>query len=625
VTPEPLQFEPTEELWSLTAAMCDGAISPQEVERLESLLRADPQTRLFYATYMDLHGRMHWWFRGRHPESPAADRQGPQSSEGAALPPLDSVGLPASAVTAVGDGALLRTQSGLFFPMLNSPLGSFVFSYAAAVVIVGIGIALAWMCHVSDPVVRRRDVAGLDSSPAIERREARGREVVSVARVTSMVEAAWSDANSAPSMQRVLLGAKFALASGFVEITYDTGAKVILEGPCTYKVESNSGGYLERGRLTARVESAVGSRQSAVNNTTPKHKGKNSSSHALPTADCPPPTVFSVRTPTATVTDLGTEFGVEVDPRGATQSHVFRGMVKVCAVDAAGNPRGREQAFGANQSARVEAGSDPKQVIVVTVDAAAARAFADGFVREMPRRETKTLDLADVVAGGDGFGKACDRGINPGNGQIIELFVQVGYTESDGRYHRVEGRPYIDGVFVPKAATAVQLDSAGHTFDELGNSDSRCPRCLWTGVIPAGDKVKLDTIIGGVDYAAPERRPLYISSNLGITFDLEAIRRANPRAKIVAFDALAALAAPSGNADVFVFIDGKRFVQQRLKKRDRSRPIQIALKVGDRFLTLVSADGGNGIAADWIIWSNPRLTLTGYNLGAKDTGSGHTK
>ena len=45
-----------------------------------------------------------------------------------------------------------------------------------------------------------------------------------------------------------------------------------------------------------------------------------------------PPPSFSVRTPTATVTDLGTEFGVEVNEQGDTTSHVFVGQVKVASV-----------------------------------------------------------------------------------------------------------------------------------------------------------------------------------------------------------------------------------------------------------------------------------------------------
>ena len=39
--------------------------------------------------------------------------------------------------------------------------------------------------------------------------------------------------------------------------------------------------------------------------------------------------LFTIKTPTATVTDLGTEFGVEVEPTGATSASVFRGVIEV--------------------------------------------------------------------------------------------------------------------------------------------------------------------------------------------------------------------------------------------------------------------------------------------------------
>ena len=62
----------------------------------------------------------------------------------------------------------------------------------------------------------------------------------------------------------VSLGDKYALASGLMEITYDTGAKVILQGPVTYEVESKDGGYLSVGKLTARLEKkAEGGRRKA--------------------------------------------------------------------------------------------------------------------------------------------------------------------------------------------------------------------------------------------------------------------------------------------------------------------------------------------------------------------------
>ena len=51
--------------------------------------------------------------------------------------------------------------------------------------------------------------------------------------------------------------------------------------------------------------------------------------------------LFSVRTPTAVVTDLGTEFGVEVGKDGNTNSHVFRGSVRVRLVGEKGRERER--------------------------------------------------------------------------------------------------------------------------------------------------------------------------------------------------------------------------------------------------------------------------------------------
>ena len=49
-----------------------------------------------------------------------------------------------------------------------------------------------------------------------------------------------------------------------------------------------------------------------------------------------PNSLFFVRTPTATVTDLGTEFGVEVSDRGMTHVQVFQGVVKARATGAGG-------------------------------------------------------------------------------------------------------------------------------------------------------------------------------------------------------------------------------------------------------------------------------------------------
>ena len=117
-----------------------------------------------------------------------------------------------------------------------------------------------------------------------------------------MVDCKWNGGS------RVSLGQKCELASGLMEITYDTGAKVILQGPVTYEVEAN-GGYLAVGKLTGKLEKKTSDPQSLT------------------------PNPFRIRTPTATVTDLGTEFGVEVDETGSVSTYVFAGAVRIAQKD----------------------------------------------------------------------------------------------------------------------------------------------------------------------------------------------------------------------------------------------------------------------------------------------------
>ena len=67
-----------------------------------------------------------------------------------------------------------------------------------------------------------------------------------------------------------------------MEITYNTGAKVILQGPATYGIESTSGGYLSLGKLTARVEDkGPGTRGQGSEKANPKSEIRN------PKSPCP--------------------------------------------------------------------------------------------------------------------------------------------------------------------------------------------------------------------------------------------------------------------------------------------------------------------------------------------------
>ena len=352
------------ELADLLSRLCDGEIGQADWDRLETLLLNDPAAQDLYRRFVALDVELAWRGAGR----PAPSHFYPSASG-----PVPSVIIESS-------GPLQAPASTLY------PFGSFVFSYAAAVVIVGIGLLIGWAYQVSitRPDQRESVHVAPPSKPADLRSD---HELVFVGRVTDMVECQWADPKAGTiNYAFVPLGRNYALASGLMEITYDTGVRVILQGPCTYQVESPSGGYLSQGCLTARVEKRgrggegetrrLGNLIVERSNSQPIFGLPVSKSPPLPLSPSP---LFAVRTPTARIADLGTEFGVEVDPSGVSTAQVYQGKVELLPVGADAN-RGKAIRLEKNESARVEVGKD-RIARVVRQPAQPSR-----FVRQMPKR-----------------------------------------------------------------------------------------------------------------------------------------------------------------------------------------------------------------------------------------------
>ena len=194
-----------------------------------------------------------------------------------------------------------------FHATINYLPSGWLMAYLVATVMTAVGLLVCSHTYVSRPD-QVTSLSPLDTKQtAIPGQTA---ENPVVGRITGMAGCRWSNPQTAPTQNtQVPLGQKYAMASGLLEITYDTGAKVLLQGPVTYEVKSQNGGFLATGRMTGWVgaKSARG---------------------------------FAVQTPTAVVTDLGTEFGVDVDRDGRTVSHVFRGSVQMQIAPAIGSKNG---------------------------------------------------------------------------------------------------------------------------------------------------------------------------------------------------------------------------------------------------------------------------------------------
>ena len=258
------------------------------------------------------------------------------------------------------------------------------------------------------------------------------------------------------------------------------------------------------------------------------------------------------------------------------------------------------------------------------------------FVRQIPKQGVKIFDLVDVVAGGDGFSGRRGAGIDPTTGRATGTHAKLDkdlHFAGDGKYHRVPALPLVDGVFIPDGrAGPVQTDSAGHACEEFPATANRTGGYIWAGgAMPTSvDHPRMiRTELDGVDYASPGHGLLFLHANKGITFDLAAIRRANPGYKLIRFRAVAgntetvSAEGLAAYADLWVLVDGQvRFRRREINGLNGAFSVAIPLDESDRFLTLAATDGGNGIDNDWIVFGDPRLELVPARL---TTGSAPQK
>jgi len=365
------------------------------------------------------------------------------------------------------------------------------------------------------------------------------------------------------------------------------------------------------------------------------------------------------------VTDLGTEFGVEVDKNDDTTSHVFQGMVVVQAgirgfgdsvignseigdwgmigdsdkrpaTAVAGGDSDQSVTLSAGQSIRVgrvrETHQEPAAGESIDGTGLASGTLRFTHPRVSPQfvrriiQQPKYLDLLDIVAGGDGTGNRRERGIDPTTGMEDPLFVPD-YRETSRDYRTVDWSKFIDGIFVIGKESA-RLDSAGHVFS-FPDANGLFYGSIWsraaeispiyrTAVESSQSARRWVYAMGAGEQFMPKRRGLLCSySNAGITFDLEAIRTANPNLRPAKFQSVAGLAdgrlahGGSGTADLWIFVDGRlAFKRMRVQPDDGVFEVSVELGHRDGFLTIVVTNGGDDHSWDWFVFGDPVLEMS---------------
>ena len=373
-----------DELGRLLVKLVDEQLDRTEMLRLSDILRGNPKAQARYHAFITLHGLMLWQSAPPHAIAslPVASGQWPVVS-GQQVADDSFNREPAGSVTTGGLSQFSSDENGtvpLMPDATPSPYLGFLGSayngvtgyfsthdVARALLIVTlifapiVGFAVYALLQPDQQVAKAPKPEPL--GPALFPHEG-----ARAGAITGTLDCVWKDSQLRFPESDVCVGDVLRIDAGLMEITYDSGAKVILQAPTTYTVTSKTGGYLDIGRLTAKMGvkpkawqksrfgvPEAGNEELGTNN---EERRTNKEERPAPASPSRPSTLdsplFAVTTPSAVVTDLGTEFGVHVDKHGATESLVFVGTVKVQTPAAEGEKPAREETLYASDSARVE-------------------------------------------------------------------------------------------------------------------------------------------------------------------------------------------------------------------------------------------------------------------------------
>jgi hypothetical protein len=296
-----------DELRELLLAALDGELADEQRRRLDDLLRGSEALRRSAARFL-------------YDDSMLAEEIGTlgealdflqhpleQTASGEVIPMVTSAGTAGSAGRTVQD---FRKRPN-FAASPNTPPSKFwratdyVNRHGVAVALVASIAAVAFMWQYTTMMAKLDHLhtlaAASDSAEVKKHQQAINKGAASpgsppVARVTGLSGCEWPKGVQGLKFGDTLApGQRLRLTKGVVQLTYDAGTRVMLEGPVDMVMTTAIEAKLSSGKIAAAVPRFA--------------RG------------------YTILTPTAEVVDLGTEFGVAVDKLGDSEIHVFDGDV----------------------------------------------------------------------------------------------------------------------------------------------------------------------------------------------------------------------------------------------------------------------------------------------------------
>lgn len=422
-----------------------------------------------------------------------------------------------------------------------------------------------------------------------------------VATVSDSMEAKWSsDLDTKPGTRISSYTKPIQLTRGVVKLITDNQVEVLIEAPAEFKFTSYSEIALNYGKLFACVSG----------------QGRG----------------FSVATPNAKVVDLGTEFGVISQIDGNTEVYMYKGKANLFAGQKSENKISELLMAG---SAKKVDRADSKLETIPLEENLVVRNI-DSQTKFIWRGEA--LSLADIVGGGNGFGTGqVDRGIEPSTGNVIDSLTTTDVYPGPQGYLRVSSTPYIDGVFVPGIdPDATPITSMGLMTHEFPKTSGRVWGYIFNGAWHCGLEVSRHHLqLDGVTLGGKKNPAMTMHSNLGITFDLSAMRAAIPSMRIKSFSSTFGVSqtvsqwiqmrnlrdmeqtpevvkfskSQQSSAEFWVFLDGKNVWRQTLSSASKAGTVNVPIHDDVRFLTLAVTEADDTFMFDWGVFAQPKLVL----------------
>lgn len=476
----------------------------------------------------------------------------------------------------------------------TSRLGGFLIPIVATLLVVALGVTGYLISGAGEPSLTGPPINSLSSEEARPNHDEfalRDSHTVVARVVWTTMDTTWSkDAQPTDFLLRLRPGNIIGIESGFAKIEFSDGALVLLHSPSLLQVTSATSARLIRGQVAGRAENGN----------------------------------FTLSTPSATVVDIGTEFGVGVNAKG-TDVTVFEGEVHVHGV-LSSTTAGPLRRLTQGMSLNIDSNGTTSE------ESASHDYHRELFQPPSLSKDSDTISLLDFIGGQSEPQHVVAGSIDPQTGYWGRLpWVDPGASRKlrgDTQFTPTGWNAFVDGVFIPRSnAREMQIDSDGHMVYLPPNagstwgpvwarrrSDLDESHLLSCNRNDAWGHGKLAHVLERLSHSRSGIMGLH--ANVGITFDLDAIRSATGNGVDGLEAGVSNLAGPmsggsdSAQTDLRIFVDGKlRYSRIAFRPSDGEESLNVAIDDGDRFVTIAVTDAEGDSSLDHAVLIDPVFHL----------------